>query len=60
MSVAAEIYFPQGEWLEVVEYPRTPDDNDAWLTKERMIRIERGDTRITEAPLPTVPFVFKD
>lgn len=60
MSAAAEIYFPQGEWLDVAERPCTPEENDAWLTRERMIRIERGDTQITDAPLPTVPFVWKD
>jgi hypothetical protein len=41
------------------ERPRSSEENDAWIQRERLIRYERGDFTKSDKPV-AVPFVFKD
>ncbi len=56
----SQIWFPQGEWVDMPAPVLSADEHEAWLEEERKLRIARGDTAIDDSPLPTIPFVWKD
>ena len=41
------------------ERPRSSEENDAWIQRERLIHYERGDFTKSDKPV-AVPFIFKD